>query len=541
MNSSSSISRLENESKIPNTAMVEREMGNEGLRKQILRKGTSWQTPSPGDEVEVHFSGHIEGGELLDSSRHKGVPFTFKLGQCEVIKGWDEGVATMKKGERAIFKIPPNLAYGEAGSPPHIAPNSTLIFDIELLSWRTIRDITGDGGILKKILKEGEGWATPRETDEVSVKYEAWSNNGTLVYKTNGILHFHVSDDHQCPAVSKAVKTMRKGEKAELAVKFSYGFNPNKNRVVDLKGGVLTDSNLKILLELVSWKSIIDVTGDNKVLKKITKAGEGVDRPNEGSLVKVIYTGKLEDGTIFERKGSYEEPFEFITLEEQINEGLDRAIMAMKKGEEALVTVNEKNTCDNEQKDPENSLLHYEVKLIDFTKEKPFWKMDTNEKIEACERKKHDGNLLFKAGKFWRASKKYEKAANFVEFGHSFTDEEKCIAKDLRISCNLNNAACKLKLGEYHEATRLCSKVLEVDPLNVKALFRRSQAYLNLSELEKAEVDIKRALTLDPSNRELKLECKEIKDKQKEYGKYQAEMYSGMISRMREPAGSSMD
>lgn len=74
----------------------------------------------------------------------------------------------MKKGERAIFKIPPNLAYGETGSPPLIAPNSTLIFDIELLSWRTIRDITGDGGILKKILKEGEGWATPRETDEVS-------------------------------------------------------------------------------------------------------------------------------------------------------------------------------------------------------------------------------------------------------------------------------------------------------------------------------------------------------------------------------------
>lgn len=69
-------------------------------------------------------------------------------------------------------------------------------------------------------------------------------------------------------------------------INFADGFNPNKNGAVDLKGGVLTDSNLKIVLELVSWKSIIDVTGDNKVLKKITKAGEGVDRPNEGSLVK---------------------------------------------------------------------------------------------------------------------------------------------------------------------------------------------------------------------------------------------------------------
>lgn len=172
------------------------------------------------------------------------------------------------------------------------------------------------------------------------------------------------------------------------------------------------------------------------------------------------------------------------------------------------------------------------VTTLTFAQEKPFWKMDTHEKLEASERKKLDGNVLFKAGKFWRASKKYEKAAKYIEFDHSFTDEEMCLAKSLRLSCYLNNAACKLKSGEFLEASRLCTKVLELDPLNVKALFRRSQAYLKTSELEKAEADIKKALAIDPNNREVKLGFKELKDKQREYEKYQAELFSTMVSRM---------
>ncbi|TXG70247.1 hypothetical protein EZV62_005182 [Acer yangbiense] len=520
---------------VVNRESLNTEIGTQGLRKQILTRGTSWQTPFPGDQVQVHFSGHIEGGACLDSSREKGTPFCFKLGQGEVIQGWDEGVATMKKGERAIFHIPPGLAYGDAGSSPLIPPNSSLVFDIEMLSWSTIKDVTGDGGVLKKILREGEGWATPRANDEVFVKYEARLENGTLVSKSEEGVEFCILDGHLCPAICKAVTTMRRGEKAELAVKFSYGYG-NTN----IDGGVSSESNLTIQLELLSWKSIIDVTGDQKVLKKITKAGEGLDHPNEGSLVKVIYIGRLEDGTVFDRKGSNEEPFEFLTLDENINEGLDRAIMTMKKDEQAIVKISAEYLSSHEVSKmvSANSMLDYEVKLLDFTKETPFWKMDTQEKIKACERKKHDGNLLFKTANFWHASKKYEKARHqrnavkLIEFDHSFTDDEKCLAKGLRISCNLNNAACKLKLEDYSQASKLCTKVLELDSSNVKALFRRSQAYLKTNELEKAEADIKRALTIDPNNREVKVGYKELKEKQREYAKYQAGIFSTMLSKM---------
>ncbi|XP_073221793.1 70 kDa peptidyl-prolyl isomerase-like isoform X2 [Cicer arietinum] len=485
-----------------------REIGNQGLTKRILRNGITWQTPFSGDQVEVHFRGQVENGPSLESSYDKGSSFHFKLGHGEVIKGWDEGVATMKKGERAILKIPPNLAYGEVGSPPLIPPNATLIFDIEMLSWSTIRDLTSDGGIMKKIIKDGEGWATPKELDEVL--------------------------GYLCPAMSIAVKTMRKGEVAELALKLSYGLTQNSNRAIELDG--LPDPNLiSIKLELVSWKVVTDIVGDKKILKKINIAGEGFDRPNEGSQVKVIYFCKGEDGNIIETKGSKEEPFEFTTQEEQVNEGLERAIMTMKKAEHALVTVNAEYFRDHSNlqgNKTNNKILHYEVELVDFIKEKPFWKMDTIEKLEACEQGKHDGNLLFKAQNFRRASQKYEKAVKYIEFDHTFSDGEKRHANSLRLSCNLNNAACKLKLGEYTETAKLCTKVLEQDHLNVKALYRRCQAYLKTSDLEKAEADIKRALIIDPNNRDIKLEYKELKLKQKEYSKYEANIFSTMVSRM---------
>lgn len=89
----------------------------------------------------------------------------------------------------------------------------------------------------------------------------------------------------------------------------------------------------------------------------------------------------------------------------------------------------------------------------------------------------------------------------FIEYDSSFSEEEKQQAKVLKVTCNLNNAACKLKLKEYKQAEKLCTKVLEIDGRNVKALYRRAQAYIQLVDLDLAEVDIKKALEIDPDNR----------------------------------------
>lgn len=92
-------------------------------------------------------------------------------------------------------------------------------------------------------------------------------------------------------------------------------------------------------------------------------------------------------------------------------------------------------------------------------------------------------------------------AASFIEYDSSFNDEEKQQTKVLKVACKLNNAACKLKLKDYENAVTLCTDVLEIDPRNVKALYRRAQAYMHLVELDLAELDIKKALEIDPDNR----------------------------------------
>lgn len=106
-----------------------------GLR-YIDHGGGGGRAAKAGDTVSVHYTGTLEDGRKFDSSRDRNQPFQFSLGQGQVIRGWDEGVAGMRVGDRRQLIIPAELGYGSRGAGGIIPPNATLIFDVEVVALR---------------------------------------------------------------------------------------------------------------------------------------------------------------------------------------------------------------------------------------------------------------------------------------------------------------------------------------------------------------------------------------------------------------------
>ncbi len=230
---------------------------NSGLQYRILVK-TEGQMPEKGERVKVHYTGKLEDGTKFDSSLDRGEAFTFELGAGRVIKGWDEGIALLHKGEKATFIIPPELGYGSRnmGSIP---PNSTLIFDVELVdilpaikiepyNIKGKTRIKLDSGLQYYLISEGAGLKA-EAGDNVVVHYTGFFEDGKIFdssIKRGEPFKFQLGMGRVIKGWDEGVALMKEGDKIRFLIPYQLAYGEK-----GYPGAIPPKSNLTFDVELI--------------------------------------------------------------------------------------------------------------------------------------------------------------------------------------------------------------------------------------------------------------------------------------------------
>jgi peptidylprolyl isomerase len=207
-----------------------------GLKYKIIHEGNG-QRAKVGDMVSVHYTGKLTNDTIFDSSYSRNQPIKFKLGAGQVIKGWDEGIALLNVGDKAIFTIPPHLGYGSRAVGP-IPANSTLIFEVELVQIverpkpfdvKGKDTITTASGLKYIKLNSTEGEA-PKAGDRVFVHYTGFFEDGKIFdssVERGQVFNFILGQGQVIAGWDEGIALLKKGEKARLIVPYNLGYGEN--------------------------------------------------------------------------------------------------------------------------------------------------------------------------------------------------------------------------------------------------------------------------------------------------------------------------
>lgn len=386
-----------------------------GIKKQVMKPGKGNSFPGLGDKVLVDYAAWLldAGNTLYETSRNKE-KFEFIIGNGEVIKGWELGVTTMKKGEVSLFIIQPQYAYGATGNPPKIPPEMPLMFEVELHDWY-LEDLspTKNGKILRKLIEQGDGLITKIDGFEVKVKYTGY-----------------------------------------------------------YKGRIFEECVKQFPL------------------------GEGICAGIPESIETALYKFRLKEKSLLSMSGKY----------------------AHQTGSEEL-------------KIPPGADVTYEVTLLGLEKVKEVFEMNTDEKLERAKLVKERGVTLFKVGHYKAALKQFKCILHCLEKEPGADPETAEVRKELLKAAYLNISLCHLKKEHYYECTKYCDKVLAMDPLNEKALFRRAQAKMHSNECSDALKDFNKLKEFYPENRATGQAMKTCIEKIKSHNLKEKNIYGNMFEK----------
>ena len=330
------------------------EFKKSGLLYKFNKKGTGI-VPKTGDIVVVHYKGYFRDNSQFDNSYARQRPLEFNYGVGQVILGWDEALSMMPEGSQMTLIIPSHLGYGNRENGP-IPPNSTLIFEIELLKVIPQNPIepfdvdkkkfkTTENGLKYGFITETKG-TKPDTNFIVTMHFTGFLPNGKIF--DSSLLSgepekFVVGSAKVIKGVNEAVKLMAKGSKARFIIPPQLGFGekgyytlipPNTTLTYDIE--IL---EVKKPPHVEPFKSNDDTIMFKNELKLIPVTKTEGEKPQEGYIIGIHYTGYFENGTIFDSSVLRDEHIMFSLGEGQVMPGMEEAIRNMRVGEKARVLI----------------------------------------------------------------------------------------------------------------------------------------------------------------------------------------------------------
>ncbi|KAJ3682694.1 hypothetical protein LUZ60_012921 [Juncus effusus] len=485
------------------------------LMKAIVRSGAGDVNPSDGDQVIFHCTTRTIEGAVVNSTRSeyggKGKPLRLVLGKSKMILGFAEGFPTMLKGEIAMFKMKPNIHYLEEDCPVEAPENfpkdDELQFEIELLDFSKAKVVSEDFGVVKTIISEGQGWESPREPYEITAQISAKTLDGKVILPSKEEAYFFTFGKSEVTkGLEMGIGTMTRCEKANIYVTSDY---LSKSSLFPSLEALQEEIQFEV--ELVHFVQVRDMLGDGRLIKRRIVDGKGefpMDCPLHDSLLRVHYKGMLlneEKNVFYDTKvDNNGEPLEFSSGEGLVPEGLEMSVRLMLPGEICTVVCPPDYAYDKFKprpaKVPEGAYVRWEIELLGFEMPKDWTGLNFNEIMQEADKIKNTGNRLFKEGKFELAKAKYEKVLREYNHVNPQDDEEGKVFVNSRNSLHLNVAACYQKLGESRKSIESCNKVLDGNPVHIKALYRRGMAHLQAGDFDDAKQDFEKMISIDKSS-----------------------------------------